>query len=461
MRLTSAVFVLLAMQVGCGGIKVPGLQIGGSEASAGGLGGGGGEEGERTLKLYQELTYANVSASSADAIFNKAGIPTGYNPRNKTDNPDPKWITGWDGLQLTDETKTAIAQAAINRSWTTACHKEFDAYHAAWKKIAAARRPELEKLHKPGNYYDRAAGLAALLETVTREAESAKVLYKPGSPVAGVGFLDDIVQAMAKLHRETKREFIAPTYFAKHPISAAVPAESGRPFAEAGDERDIFCAAAQKSGAGSLPALPVLEEYGNGFKAIRWPVAQDRKGALAEKREALVAASRAARAFGDATAASLTSGSLPGKTEPKLYHVYAEEGQVGADRDSPFKVTSVTKSGAATVVEVENTRERQVPYDCKSTSQIERIENGTIFYVKDCKYQTQVTTRAVTVEFAELPSSLEIKAGDFIGFYGDLLEKNEPKGQGTKDKLTTRVTFRFAGRYLEVLKRDKLVLKAF
>src|SRR5690349_15803872 len=78
----------------------------------------------RTEDLYKRFTYTNVTSHEADRIFSDLKIPTGFNPRNKMKNLDPEWIPGWDGLQLTDETKTAVLQAAINRTWTAKVHKD-------------------------------------------------------------------------------------------------------------------------------------------------------------------------------------------------------------------------------------------------------------------------------------------------------------------------------------------------
>lgn len=460
LRLNSAMLVILALQVGCAGIKVPGLQLGSNGNSGGGssAASGGGDAEESTLKLYQELTYESVPASSADAIFNKAGIKTGFNPRNKMSNPDPEWIPKWEGLKLTDETKTAIAQAAINKSWTAACHKEFEAYRSGWQKIADAHRAELDGLSKGGNYYSRAEGLAALLETVKKEAQTAKVFYDDGRQ-AGVGFMNEIVVAMAKLHHETKRDFIANKYFTKHKIRLATYAESGRPFADNADERDIFCTTARKSGTPSLKALPTIEEYGNGFAAIKWPVAKERAAEVAKKRDALVAANSPVLSFQNVTAAELINGSSPPKEEPKLYHVWAPEGPSGTEHDTPFTVKAVKGAGAATALELESERTRLQPYDCRSTSKIDRIENGTVYYVKDCKYQTVVSVRAVTVELGELPPGLEIKTGDHVSFYGDLVEKTESPVKGTKEKASSRDTYKFAGRHLGSVLRDKTALR--
>jgi hypothetical protein len=462
LRLNSAMLVILALQVGCAGIKLPGLQLGSNGNSGGGSSAGagsGGDAEESTLKLYQELTYENVPASSADAIFNKSGIKTGFNPRNKMSNPDPEWIPKWEGLKLTDETKTAIAQAAINKSWTAACHKDFEAYRAGWQKIADANRAELDGLRKGGNYYSRADGLAALLEKVKKEAETAKVLHNEGRPQASVGFMNEIVVAMVNLHHETKRDFVANKYFTKHKIRVAAYAESGRPFADNADERDIFCSAARKAGTPSLVALPTVEEYGNGFAAIKWPVAKERAAEVAKKRDALVASNKTALSFQSTLPGDLINGSSPGKEDPKLYHVWAPEGESGTDHDTPFTVKAAKSAGAATVLEVESERTRLQPYDCRSTSKIDRIENGTVYYVKDCKYQTVVSVRAVTVELGELPPGLEIKTGDHVSFYGDLIERTESPVKGTKDKASSRDTFKFAGRHLGSVRRDKTVLR--
>src|SRR5258706_13219164 len=82
---------------------------------------------DRTLDLYKRFTYTNVTSSEADAIFSSMKISSSFNPRNKLKNPDPEWIPGWDAMTLTDETKTAMLQAAINHTWMAKVHDDYKA----------------------------------------------------------------------------------------------------------------------------------------------------------------------------------------------------------------------------------------------------------------------------------------------------------------------------------------------
>ncbi len=417
---------------------------------------------KRTLELYKTLDYTNSGdGTEAETLFGKFGIPTGYNPKMHIANPDTEWIPQWDSLQLTDESRVAVCQAAINKSWTAKCHADFSEYRAAWKKIETEARPELQKLSRPGNYYARASGLAALMERVEKQAADAKALYPAGYGPANVGIQSEIVAAMVDLHREAKREFLTAEYLAGHKINLADYRERGRAFADDEVERDLFCSAAQKSGTqNGTPKLPVMFEMGKGLQVVRWPVQNDREAVIKKARTALLAATGPKLVTREVKAASLTNGSLPEAADAKLYWVFAEEGQSGLDSDSPFKVKSVKAlAGGGVTAEIENLRVRTLPYDCRSTNKVDRIDdNGRVIYQQICKYQRVEHTRLITAQIPELPTGVELKAGDLVGFYGDLMSRKESTVSSTPPKKVTRETFTFTVRHLDRVKRAGKVL---
>jgi hypothetical protein len=435
-----------------------------SGAAAPAIGGGATSDADaRTRQLYEKLDYTNSgNGTEADELFSKFGIPTGYNPRMHIANPDPEWIPGWDALQLTDESKVAIAQAAVNRTWTARCHQDYAAYRAAWQKIDAENRPELERLAK-GGYYERASGLAALLEKVQKQAADAKALYPAGYEPANVGIVDDIVSAMVALHRDGKREFATYAFLADHKINLTDYREHGRAFADDPTEQDLFCEAATKVGdvAGLYP-IPAIAEMGHAYAAVKWPVDSERAKAIHAVRDSLVAKSAPALDVKEVKVASLVNGDLPDPAEPKLYWVFAEEGQTGLDTDSPFKVKSVKPlPGGGVSAEIENVRVRTLPYDCRSTGKVDSIDdNGHVSYQQSCKYQHVEETRRVIAEIRELPAGLKLAPGDIVGFYGDLASRKTETLVNTPPKKVTRETLNFTVRHLKTVKRGAQVLTA-
>ena len=410
---------------------------------------------DRTKKLYEALDHTNSgNGTEANELFDKFGIPTGWNPKITMSNLDPEWIPGWDSLTLTDETRVAITQAAINKSWSAQCAADFAEYRGTWKKLETANAAELERLKKTGNYYTRAAGLSALLAKVRKEAEAAKALYPAGYEPANVGLQNDIVAAMVSLHRDSGREYVLAGYLAQNEVSLADYAVRGRAFADDATEKDLFCSAAVKVGTRKTPPLPLIFEMGNGYKAVRWPVSAERTKEVRAQRDALIAKSAPAFAIEDVRAGDFVNGSSS-QTHPKLYYVYAEGGS-GMDNDSPFKVTSVKPlAGGGLTLGLASTRTRMLPYDCRDTNKVDRIDpnTGKVVYVKDCKLQKYQTVRAITAELKEVPPGVEIKTGDSLGFYADVLSRKETVTVNTKPAKTVKEAVTMKIRHLDRVNR--------
>ncbi len=418
-------------------------QSGSSTADKPKLAVGGGDDEARTRELSKKLTYANVSdGTSADEIFSAVGVKSGFNPRRSMKNPEPKWILDWDALELTDETKTAIVQAAVNRTWTAKVHADYAAYRKAWKTIEDDARPKLASIMAGQGYYARAQALAELLAEVRQRAEAAKALYDASPTVGKVGLLDDIVRAMAQVHREAKVPFLLDDYAVAHQIDWQGFAEHGRPFAaDDAVERDLFTLAAQKMGTFDTPPLPVLFAYGKGLKAVRWPTSDERDAETKAARASLVAESAAAKTVElPKRLSALFTGDGPDPADPKLRWL-------GEAADyTPITVESVASRGEGAEVELATTYEYSTPYDCKTTNQIERIDdNGGVHYVRDCKYKHNKRQHRLTVQFAELPPGLELEKGDLVTLYADLEDKRE-RGE--------KVTYRMTARALVSVKRD-------
>src|SRR4051812_30858641 len=145
-----------------------------------------GPDEDRTIDLYKRFSYTNVTTTEAQAQFHQMGITSGFNPKRTMQNPDPEWLPGWNNLQLTDETQTAILQAAINRTWTAKIHEDYKRYRDAWAAIEKDFRPELERAAALPGYYAPATALAKLLADVRKAAGDKKVLYPAGYQPATV-----------------------------------------------------------------------------------------------------------------------------------------------------------------------------------------------------------------------------------------------------------------------------------
>ncbi len=389
----------------------------------------------RTADLYKRFTYLNVTSPDADRIFSDLKIQSGYNPKNKMKNLDPEWIPGWDSLALTDETRTAILQAAINRTWMQKVHKDYARYRAAWAALDKQFRPELERATSAGGYYASTAALAKLYDDVRKKADAQKVFYPPGTVPATVGLVNDIVRAMVEVHRKARVELLLGAYLKKVGLNLADFQAAGRPFAADAVERDLFTEFSQGKGNLETPPLPRLREYGKAFAAVRWPVKD--KAASAKKAAArLIEANAAALAptLKYTRVAGLFTGDQGDPADEKLRWIDPPLG--GTDHFDPLLVAKVERKGSAVVAVLETKYDQSTPYACKDTKTLDTTGSGRR-YVQDCKYKHTITTHTLEVTFPELPEGLELAKGDQVALYADLDAKT-PGKNAVKYKLTAR-----------------------
>jgi hypothetical protein len=387
----------------------------------------------RTTDLYKRFTYQNVTSPDADQLFSSLQISSTFNPKNKMKNPDPEWIPGWDALALTDETKTAIVQAAVNRTWRQKVHQDYARYRAGWEAIARQFGPELERAAGAG-YYAGGAALARLYGEVRKKAEAETIFYPPGTEPSTVGFVNDIIRAMVEVHRKARCEFLVGAYLKKLGLDLAAFQTAGRPFAADPVERELFTAFAQARGTLETPPLPRLREYGKAFAAVKWPTGKvaEVKAAAAKLVEAAAAALRPTVLL--TKIAALFNGDHPDPADPKLRWVDPPVG--GTDSYSPLLVTKVDPKGAGATAVLETKYDRSTPYDCKDTRTLDTTNSGRM-YVQDCKYRHTITTHTLEVSFPELPEGLQLAAGDQVALYADLESKTDGKST-VKYKLTVR-----------------------
>jgi len=370
----------------------------------------GGDEAERTLDLYKKYTFKNVTAPDATTQFSKMGIPSTFNPKRKMKNPDPAWIPGWDKLELTDETQTAILQAAINRTWQVYIHAQYAAYRKAWATIETELRPHLAEALAMAEYHTQGAALAKLYKTAMERATASGIT--PPKEYRFVGFVGEIVRAMVDLHRSTNNGFRLDAYLGALSISLADVEASSRPYAAEPVERDLYTLA-------HLRDLPALNEYGHAFAAVKWPV--DERAAKATRTKLVTdATATLAEIKRVPNVPSLFDGSSGDDRDPTLRWIGGGSGSI-----KPVLVTKVSRKGGGTEVELASSTERSIPYGCKDTNQLSTIEPGT--FVKDCKYKTEVTRYTLEVTFPALPLGVELAKGDEVQLYGDLVDTKRAK----------------------------------
>ena len=241
--------------------------------------------------------------------------------------------------------------------------------------------------------------------------ERAQAAGLTSKRLRNVGFPSEIIRAMVELHRTAKTEFRLKAYFT--PLSIAVDGvvATARPFAEDAIERDLFTAT-------MIEELPKLNEYGKAFAAVKWPVDSS---AMETARRKIVA---------DATAELAGVRSIV--HVPSVYDGGKAEGEPAlrwfgpsTSEHKPIVVGKVAERGGAFEVHLAGAIDRSVPYGCKTTNQLSKVEPGT--FVQDCKYRTETTRYGFVVTFAALPDGIKLESGDEVQFYGDIVRESRGK----------------------------------
>jgi hypothetical protein len=393
----------------------------------GGVAGAAVDDAARVLDLYKRFTYLNVTTHEAREQFEAVKINGGFNPKNTMQNVDPEWIPGWSQLSLTDETQTAILQAAINRTWTAKVHEDYKQYRAAWAEIEQQLRPQLERANAIPGYYERAVALRKLLEDTQAAAKVRKVFYPPGYAPATVGFTDEIVRAMVALHNDKKADIVLGAYLKSAGVNLADYAKYGRGYAADEVEQDLFTAPAVKVGTQITAPLPMLREYGHAFKVVRWPVSKDRVAEVDQIRDKAVAAETSAHnpAIEVQHVIDFDTAEQPDAADPKLRHVGGEINGWGP--------VTVTKAGKG-ALELESSKQNDVPYNCHWDGSYDSRGEKNM----NCKHRIEKLVRDFTVHTTgAIPEGLELQKGDVVEMYADL-ESNKD----TKTKSTYQMTLR-------------------
>jgi hypothetical protein len=406
----------------CGMVKVAGLGGGkASPATSAAANDGAASAAAPTVAgaadggVASRLTFADVSdGDDANAVFKRMGADKALPQRGA--NPDPTWIPGFAGLSLTDEAKTAVAQAAINRTWTKRAEADFTAWWTAHDPIARAQAADLAKIgaDDAATLYTRAAALRIAWARTKAAASAAKL-----DPTL---LAYQLAAAAAELHTRAGVPSLTDGFLRSLELDRTSLAKAGRPMADKAAEHDRFIVAAM---AGDLtatvgtPALPRLVEYGKAFAAVRWPLdAAGTEGA----REGVAAARTQAQAqlAGAADLPSLDHGAAAGS----MVILVGE----GDDRKSgDFRSDRIVAKVAGVSVTLTGRNGRSVPYACKKLLQHDAA--GVPSIINDCKYKQEDTSVSITLVTSALPDGVALQPGDVI----DALATMGPtqRGKGT------------------------------
>jgi hypothetical protein len=457
--------LLAPLLAGCGMVhlggnlsKLPGLpgateSAGSSAGSPSGSSAGPKSSDAELTKLYQSIDYTCCTEGRASGrmFFQKAGVSD--TALFKRGNVDPEWIPGWTNDLSTTELTNALAQGAVNRTWQKQCLADYDDYRQGWTAIETKHRPRLAALAK-GNYYERAAGLKALLTDVLGDAEQKHLTLHASHPLAWVGLPYEIAVATVQLHRGTAHEVALAEVVS--PVRDKIDNFShfGRPWSEDKElDRDVFCAYAETTGTHRTPKLPDIVGATPGESSpARWPVPAARHQEISKQLKSLEPQSTAALAIPKWEVPTLESGSL--SRDPKAPKLVAT---------GPYVVSSIQRDGDKVVIVGEQKSSEPFNYDCRKTGTIASFDlNGNAVPGRDCKVGTKTRVIAAEITFTDVPASIQINKSDEILLYGDVAreEKETPQKQ-TPSEVVTRRSYAFDGKHLRQVKREGKVVAGF
>lgn len=403
---------------GCGFFKVSGLDgsgVAGSES---------GDAESRLKKVYDSFSpelCPNGVVGCGNALRKAAGVeerPHGdydpvrmWNPREGA-NPDPEWITGWDGLPKSEGYNESmavfevIARAALSKSARKTCEAD---YQSTFDRRTRASR-ELD-----------AAIDAALKHASEHDQVRALLALRPKPAAAG----DDtpFVGARFRLEQEITRRFEAPSRRAILGRLAIIPDDLAevRPLLSLEEESRYYCAnhASGSQTGGAVRALYTADEIASVEQAVR-------------------------------DAKSLKAPADKGEEALTLNTNWAFKAPFFAVDEA--KVTSIVRQGRGGIVTYEATRDETYPYGCHETNDRLVVQNGTVRKDTNCSYGTRTTTNSVTLTFADLPSG-SLEKGDTLKLYARITDYRTKTIPGGPSK--ERVEQRFAGEGVVVVQAKR------
>ncbi len=411
---------------------------------------------DKVKNLYSKLDYTCCSdgdRSVVEHLFDKGGVPSGYNPVRdpKIAELDPTWLPGTAKLKLTDETREAIVQAAVNRTWAGQCKSDYKSFRAGWKTIEDKYRPELEMLRKEKNYYRAVTGLMSLMGDVLQEGERAKLTLRGEHPHQWTGLKFEIYGAIVEAHRGADRLFYLDAKLDRVKDMARALASFGRSFKDDAFEETVFCANAQTLGTHKMGPLMIVTERDTSTAAVLWPYSKEKRKELKAELTKLQAASAAALKLGRRESIVLLADHVsPGGTHNQKGKLIQAKG---------FTVTKIKRDGMNVELTATLTEKSAFSYGCTRSNRVDRVtDGGVVLYEQNCQTGTSEDTKIVQVTIADLPASVSIAKGDLITVFGNVVTFTEKEAKTASSKTHTR-NYVLKGKHLsDVLHEKKAVL---
>lgn len=274
--------------------------------------------------------------------------------------------------------------SAESKAWFQECSGHYDAFMAKWKAIDDEARAVIQQT-KDGEFYPGAAKLTAQI-TKTCVAAKATGWTLRYANNEGTGLALQV--ALAKLQLKGKKggiQLFDTVQF--HDMVRNLPTTGDDTF-----DRNAFCLMVQNNNGIALPAGSEKPRFapmgGVPYNTVHWMTEAERT-TFNEKFAALTK---------DANDTLV-------ELDKQLLHTAGEVGRVKQVKKNP--------DGSVTV----NAKRVEAPYECQHTGNYRWDGVG----YNDCTYvdKAPVEIYGFTARFAEVPPG-DIKAGDFIGFSGQV-----------------------------------------
>ena len=413
---------------------------------------------DKVKALYNKIDYnccSNGDPSIVEHAFDKASVPGGYNPVRdpKAADLDPTWLPGIAKLKLTDETREAIVQAAINRTWASQCKTDYKSFRAGWKTIEDKYRPELEMLRKEKNYYRAVTGLMSLMGDVLQGGEQAKLTLNAEHPHQWTGLKFEIYAAIVEAHRVADRLFYLDAKLARVRDMANALATFGRSFKDDAFEETVFCASAQTLGTHKMGPLTIVTARETSTGAVLWPYSKEKQKAvksdLAKLQIETAATLKLGRREGIVLLADHVSLDATHNQKGKLIHAKG------------FTVTKVKRVGASVELTATLVEKSAFSYGCTRSNRVDRVTDaGVVLYEQNCKAGTEEDTKIVQVTIADLPASVSIAKGDQVAVFGNVVTFTEKEAKTASSRTYTR-NYVLKGKHLSDVLHDKKAVLSF
>ena len=399
---------------------------------------------------YQALDVATLhqrfQKETESQVYDRTKEEIGRDPLWQSPNPDPAWIKEWRQKDWTNasENTEIMFQAAFNRGWEAACKREFAEVWQLHGTVAKDLAPELAKVDALTNYYERMLAYAALYQRYV-DAITAGGSDPSKGPLRSAGYGTTILAHAVAFHRGSTHAFVEFPWD-RFGEAGGLARKSARSLTEEAFELQAYCSAASSQGGAKLPSFAQLIDLSNiKSRRIAWPTVWGDENAVAAAVKQQVA---------EAGKQLDTPRGLRVEAVEKAFGVSFPDGEPKLASFHDWKVTAVK----GTTLTLAKDALENYSYACRETRQIDRIENGRIYYRQNCKNGQSIYQLSATVELAELPPGTTFAKGDVVDFMADIESSVVKVVKDTAPKKVTKRTLVLTGRHLGTIERgrDKL-----